>query len=305
MNGERLRIWIAFLIVSTVWGSTWLAIKIGLATVPPFLAAGVRFIVAAGVLLVIIRFTGAEISRHHDARRVYLTLGLLSFTLPFALVYWGQQFIPTGLSSILFGAYPFWVALFSRLWLPGERLDLFKIAGILIGFAGLVTVFSSDTHWSDPNAFRGMAAILGSTMLQGFSLVMVKRYGQAVSPFAMNFVGMSIGGTLLLTLSAIVEPVASATWTFPAVASVLYLAAIGSVLTFVSYYWLLKRIDAVYLSLTSFINPIVAVILGSLVLDETLGASVLFGAALVLTGILTAHGRQLYGKLRSVSAPGQ
>lgn len=301
MTGERLRIWSAFLIVSTVWGSTWLAIKIGLMTVPPFLSAGVRFVVAAGVLLAIIRVTGAVISWHRDARRVYITLGLLSFTAPFALVYWGQQFIPTGLSSILFGAYPFWVALFSRLWLPGERLDAFKIAGVLVGFAGLVTVFSGDTHWSDPNAFRGMAAILGSTMLQGFSLVMVKRYGQAVSPFAMNFVGMSIGGILLLALSLLVEPVGSARWTLPAVGSVVYLAVIGSVLTFVSYYWLLKRIEAVYLSLTSFINPVVAVVLGSIVLGESLGASVLVGAALVLTGILTAHGRQLYGKFQRVS----
>jgi len=298
MNSERFRIWLAFFIVCGVWGSTWLAIKIGLQTVPPFLAAGLRFAVASGVLLLIVRFRRLPIPLTRDAQKVYLTLGVISFSIPFALVYWGQQFIPSGLSSVLFAAYPFWVAIFSHLFLKDEPLDLFKSLGIVLGFLGLLVIFSSDLHWSDPMALLGMCAVLVSTVLQGFSLIMIKKYGQLVSPFVMTFVGISIGAVVLVAMGFLFEEVASVVWNSVAVGSIIYLAVVGSVLTFVSYYWLLKRIEAVYLSLTSLVNPIVAVLLGALVLGETLEPATFAGAALVLLGILVANGKYFYEKIR-------
>ncbi len=295
--GDRLRVWTAFLIVSTVWGSTWLAIKIGLATVPPFLAAGLRFVIASVTLFTILRVRGIVIPWTAEARRVYLTLGILSFSIPFALVYWGQAFIPSGLSSILFAAYPFWVALFSHVLLPNERLDMVTIAGVTLGFLGLVVIFAPDVSMASPRALEGMMAVLASTVLQGFVLVVVKKYGQQVSAFAMNFVGMSIGAVVLLALAVSTEPVSTVAWNPSGVASILYLALIGSVLTFVSYFWLLKRMDPVYLSLTSFVNPIVAILLGAVILGERLASTVLAGAGMVLIGILVANGKSISSKV--------
>lgn len=286
-------VWVAWTIVCTVWGSTWLAIHLGLQDVPLLLALGLRFSLAAAVLGVIVRARHIPLPRTADAVKVYLTLGMISLTVPFALVYWGQQFIPTGLSSIVFAAYPFWVALFSHLLLRGERLNAFKVAGIAVGFVGLVVVFSGDAEASHPRALAGMGAILVATIMQGFSLIVVKRYGQPISPFAMNFVGMGIAAVLLLGSSLLVERGMPVTWTPVAVGSVVYLAVVGSVLTFVSYYWLLKRIQAVYLSLTSFVNPIVAVMLGAVVLDESLPPAIVLGASMVLAGILIANGNYL------------
>jgi len=298
MDSERLRIWIAFFIVCTVWGSTWLAIKIGLETVPPFLAAGIRFVIASSVLGVIVKARGIPLPRDADAVKVYLTLGILSFSLPFGLVYWGQQYIPSGLSSILFAAYPGWVALFSHVALPTERMDAFKASGVVLGALGLVVIFSRDVHWSGTEGLLGMGAVMISTVLQAVSLVIIKKYGQPVSPFAMNLAGMTLGAAMLLIGSLIFEDPASAVFTPPAVASILYLALVGSILTFGSYFWLLKRVEAVYLSLTSFVNPIIAVLLGAVVLGESLAPTVLLGAALVLLGILTANGRFFYKKAR-------
>ena len=286
-------VWVAWTIVCTVWGSTWMAIHLGLQDVPLLLALGLRFSLAAAVLGVIVRARHIPLPRTPDAVKVYLTLGMISLTVPFALVYWGQQFIPTGLSSIVFAAYPFWVALFSHLLLRGERLNAFKVAGIAVGFVGLVVVFSGDAEASHPRALAGMGAILVATIMQGFSLIVVKRYGQPISPFAMNFVGMGIAAVLLLGSSLLVERGMPVTWTPVAVGSVVYLAVVGSVLTFVSYYWLLKRIQAVYLSLTSFVNPIVAVMLGAVVLDESLPPAIVLGASMVLAGILIANGNYL------------
>ncbi len=297
MKSERVKVWIGFVIVSWVWGSTWLAIKIGLGSVPPILGAGIRFMIAGAILFAIVRLRKLAIPVSAELRRLYVVLILLSYAIPYGVVYWCQQFIPSGLSSILFGAYPLWVALLSHIILANERLDGYKVTGIVLGFAGIIVIFSRDIHWADSNSFVGMLGILSTTLMQAFALVMIKKHGQPVSPFALNFVGMSVAGVLLFSAGLMFESLSSVVWDAAAIGSILYLSVVGSVIAFVTYHWLLKRVEAVYLSLVSFINPILAVILGAVVLKETLAAGVFLGAALVLCGILIANGRQLYAKV--------
>lgn len=268
---------------------------------PPFFAAGFRFAVASAVLYGIMRTRKLSIPFTADARKVYFAVGVLSFAIPFALAYWGQQFIPSGLGSILFCAFPLCVALFSHFILANERLDAFKTVGLLLGLFGVLIIFSRDFILKDSSAYIGMAAVLFSAIMQAYALVITKKYGQAVDAVTMTFVGMAIGTVFLIGLALLFESTDEIAWTTEAIGSILYLAIIGSVLTFVTYYWLLKRIDAVYLSLTSFINPIVAVILGAILLDERLASTVLAGATLVLTGILISNGKVLYGKLRETT----
>ncbi len=298
MNTERIRLWIGFVIVSCVWGSTWLAIKIGLTSAPPLISAGLRFLIASGILYVIIRLRSITIDLSPNAKNLYILLIFLSYSIPFGLVYWAQQFIPSGLSSILFSAFPFYVAIFSHYLLANERLNAFKIVGIVLGICGLVVIFSRDIHWTDQNGFLGMMAIILTTIIQALSLVLVKKYGQPISPFAMNFVGMLFGGLLLLITGLVTESFSGIVWGTAAIGSILYLAVVGSVVVFVTYHWLLKRVEAVYLSLVSFINPIIAVILGSIILHETLAPAVFIGAGFVLIGILVANGRYLLEKVR-------
>jgi drug/metabolite transporter (DMT)-like permease len=298
MIAERTKVWMAFTVVSTVWGSTWLAIKLGLQSVPPFLAAGVRFAIASFLLYVIIRLRGYPLPFGPVPRKIYAALGVLSFGIPFALSYWGQQFLPSALGSILFAAYPFWVALFQFFMLEGERPDVWKIAGIALGFAGVAVIFWGDALVADPRVLIGMLCIVISTILQAYVLLLIKREAQGINTVSMNFVGMLIGMVMLLGLSLAFESDRTVEWTATAIGSVAYLSVVGSVLTFVSYYWLLKRVDAVYLSLTSFINPIIAVLLGAAVLNERLEPAVYGGSILVLAGILLANAKAFYARLR-------
>ncbi len=293
MKSEKLRIWVGFSIVSFVWGSTWLAIKIGLEDIPPFLGAGIRFAVATVILLIIVRVRKIGVPFTRDAKKVYLVLGILSFGIAYGLAYWGEQYITSGLCSVLFAAYPLCVAVFSHFVLENERLTVYKITGIVLGVVGLAIIFRSDLSLSGSTGILGMTALLLSAMLQGVTLVQIKKYGQPVSPFAMNLVGMGLGSIILLALGFASESSQSIVWNSAAVGSVLYLAAFGSVLAFATYYWLLKRIEAVYLSLTTFINPIVAVILGAIVLGESLSPQTAVGAAFVLVGLLAANGKRL------------
>jgi drug/metabolite transporter (DMT)-like permease len=232
-----------------------------------------------------------------SAWKVYLSLGILTIGIPFALIYWGQQYIPTGLSSILFGAFPFWVALLSHFMLRDEPMTIAKAAAIALGFTGVVIISYAQAAIADPRAFLGMSAVLVSTFLQALALVLIKKHGDPVSPFSMNFIGMAMGGVMLLLLSAGVEYGQTVTWTRATVLSLLYLTLVGSVVTFVAYYWLLKKIDAVYVSLSSFINPLVAVVLGAVILGERMPPTVFTGAALVMLGLLVANGRVIYARI--------
>jgi drug/metabolite transporter (DMT)-like permease len=297
MRTERIGIWLSYFTISTVWGTTWFAIRIGLETVPPFLSAGIRCGAAAVILYALLRFRGGTIPMSPVAWKVYSALGILTIGIPFALVYWGQQYIATGLSSILFAAFPVCVAFLSHLMLKNEPLNKFKIASIILGFAGVVIIFSADVALADTNGVLGMLAILISVFLQALALVVIKKYGEPVSPLAMNFVGMAMGGAMVLALSLLVESGRPVVWTREAIASLAYLTVIGSVVTFLAYYWLLKRMDAVFISLSSFINPIIAVLIGSLALGERFSPLTFTGATLVLLGMLAANGKAIYEKI--------
>lgn len=298
MKSEKIKIWLAFITSCLVWGSTWLAIKIGLTSVPPFLGAGLRFFTASIILYVIIKARRIEIPMTADAKKMYVSLILLSYTIPFAFVYWAEQYIPTGLASILFAGYPFCVAIFSQLMLKDEALNVFKVSGIVLGFIGMLVIFAGDVHISDSRALVAMLMILANTIMQAYCLVLVKKIGQPVSPFAFNFVGMFFSGIILIALSFLAESHDRIVWDTASVGSILYLATVGSVIVFIAYFWLLKRVEAVYLSLVSFIAPIVAVILGAMVLNEKLDPNVFVGATFVLVGLLVANGKYFYGRMR-------
>ena len=281
-----------FIAITLVWGSTWLAIKIGLESITPVFGVALRFTLASAVLYAILRARGGRIPFNRETMPVFLLLGFSSFSLPFVLVYWGEQYTGSGLASILFGTYPFVVAVFSHLTLPGERLNSFKIAGTLLGFAGIVVIFWSDLS-AGTAAFPGMAAIVLSTVLQGFSLVTVKRIARHIPPVEMTLGGMIVSVAVLWVMAFAFEDPGAQRFDAAGIGSILYLGTFGSVLTFVMYYWLLKRVEALFLSLTSFLTPILAVVLGAIFLDETLHGRVYAGGAMVLLGIAVANGRDL------------
>ena len=298
MTREKARIIIGFATISIIWGSTWLAIKIGLESISPFYAVAIRFSLAALILAVITRLRGERLPFDRNALTLYLTLAVLSFSFPFALVYWGEQYIPSGLASILFAAYPFVVATGSHFFLPDEKLNPFKVIGILLGFLGVLVIFWTDLQAGNTSMW-GMMAILLSTLMQGTSLVVVKRLNKTISSTSMSLGGMIFGIAIMYMLGLVFEDFSSVHFDARGIGSILYLGTFGTVVTFVVYYWLLKRIEAVYLSLVSLVTPVLAVILGTFWLNENLSPRVFSGAGLVLVGILVTNGRELLRSIHS------
>lgn len=287
---ERFKVILAYIAICTIWGSTWLVIKVGLETLTPLLSAGLRFAVAAVVLYSIIAVRKIQIPLDRATMRLFLIVSLTSFSVPFALVYWGEQHVSSGLTSILFAVFPFCVAIMSVVMLPNERLTTAKVVGIMLGFTGIVVIFSNDVQFgTETDQLFGMTAIVLSAFIQAFSAVLIKKHGHDLSPFVVSFVPMTFAGFFLTVAGIAVEDYANVQFTSTAVFSIVYLAVFGSVTTFVSYFWLLKRVEVVLLSLTSFVTPIIAVVLGVIILNESVSSQLFVGSSLVLSGILAAN----------------
>ena len=301
---ERLKIYFAYTAICTIWGSTWLVIKLGLESLTPLLAAGLRFALAGVILFVIIRIKKIPIPWNPTTRWFFIVAACTSFSFPFGLVYWGERQISSGMTSILFATFPLCVAVISSFMISTERITVQKVLGILLGFVGVVTIFFHDISF-DGNAMAmwGMGAVILSAMIQAFSAVLIKKYGHDISPFVVSFVPMSISSLILMTGSVLLEDYSAVQFTPMALFSIFFLAMFGTIITFVSYFWLLKRVEVVLLSLTSFVTPLIAVFLGVIVLNEKISAQLFAGAALVFLGIATANINEIRNLLRNRFSP--
>ncbi len=289
MEDKNVKIASGYVLICLLWGSTWLAIRIGLDSLTPILAAGFRFLFAGVFILAMMKIKRVSLQTDSLSLRLYLMMGILSFVIPFGLVYWAEQFIASGLTSVLFAVFPFLVILFSRIAIPAETIGIYKIIGTILGFTGIFTIFSDNLSINISQDFWAMLAVLISATMQAGIAVTMKKFGGHLNPLSMNLVPVLIAGIVMIPLGFMFEDTSKVVIDNKAVFSVLYLAFFGTLLTFTTYYWLLKRINVVILSLSAFITPIVAIILGWLVLDESLSTRDLFGTVLVLIGILFAN----------------
>jgi len=289
MNKLAVKIFLVYAMLCFIWGSTWLAIRIGLESLTPIFSAGVRFSVASVFILILMKIKNIHLQTDKVAVRLYLLMGFLSFVIPFGLVYWAEQFVPSGMASVLFAVYPFFVIIFSYTRMSTESVGIYKIIGSLLGFAGIVIIFSDSFAGNISGFLAGMFAVVISGIIQAWIAVSIKKFGYHLHPLSMNFIPMVIAGVCMILIGLIAENTSRINFDQNAVLSILYLAFFGSVITFTSFYWLMKHINVVILSLLTFITPIVALILGYIFYDEQLSTRHFIGSVLVLTGVFGAN----------------
>lgn len=295
MSKETFKIIFTYALLCFIWGSTWLAIRISLESFTPFLSGGLRFLIASLAIFIIMRLKGITLQKDKLSVKLYLQMGFLSFVIPFGLVYWAEQFVPSGLASVLFGVYPFFVAIFSYFMIPNEKIEIGKTIGMVLGFIGIIIIFSDSLSFTISDYLLGMFAVMLSGIMQAFIAVTLKKHGKHLNPLSMNFIPMLIAGIAGTLIGLIAENMSRISFREDGILAVLYLAIFGSVVTFTSFYWLMKKINVVILSLIAFITPIVALILGWVFYNEVLATHHIIGSALVLVGLLIAN---LYGVLQ-------
>jgi drug/metabolite transporter (DMT)-like permease len=277
---------LVWLLLCGIWGSTWLFIKVGLADLPPLTFAGLRFLIATAVLLLFVRARGVRLPA---GRREWLLLaisGILAFTINYGLIFWGEQFISSGLAALLQATIPAFGLIIAHLYLPGERMTPTKIFGVVLGVIGVGLIFSHQLNLSGERALAGSVALVLSAASVAYANVLVKAYGKELEPAMLAAGQMLFGLVPLLVLGAVFEgnPLRQH-WTWRAVVALFYLALVGSVVAFQLYYWLVRRMDVTKTMLIALVTPVVAVTLGILVLDEHLTARMLLGGLLIIGGI--------------------
>ena len=277
----------AFLIGSLcfIWGATWVAIKIGLSESPPFFGAAFRFLLASVVLGLALAVRRHGLPRDRRILAWILASGLFMYFGSYAAVYWAEQYINAGLAAIIFASFPFFVAIGAHFHLPGERLSWLKVLGLIIGFAGIVVIFGGGLTMPDARIWWAMLVMLISPFSSAVASIMVKKHLTQEDPTVVNFLQMIVGVLVLFPFAFANEQLAAFHWSLVSIAAVSFLGIFGSAYTFVTYYHLLKTIEASRMALIAFVTPVVAAVLGWLILDETLALSTLLGAVLVFAGI--------------------
>ncbi len=291
---------VVFAMMCLIWGSTFVALKIGLEGTPPLLGVAMRHILASGLLFLIIYIRKLPIPRDPLAYKQYLTVGLLNFSLSYSLTYTGTQYIYSNVSALLWASIPITTALAAHVTLRNERLTVRKGVGILVGFSGVALIFAGYGIGQSRNLLLGMALVMGAVLMTTWPGIYLKMHPARANPIVLNGVATGIGGLATLAGSFAWEDPASMVWSPLNIGVLIYLAIFGTVLAWVAYFYLLQRIEVVKLSFVGFIAPIIATFMGMLVLGEVLPLTVYVGAVIVLLGIFLTDARRYLQIIRRV-----
>jgi drug/metabolite transporter (DMT)-like permease len=212
--------------------------------------------------------------------------GILSFGFNYGLVFWGEQYVSSGLAALLQATIPAFGLVFAHFHLPGERLTWSRMGGVILGVCGVGVVFSNQLAIAGRQAVAGCAGLIFGSMCAAYANVLVKAYGKHLDPAILSAGQMIFG---LLLLFAVGIPLEGNPFHFHltpmAVIALFYLAIVGSVIAFLLYYWLVLNMAVTNSMLIALVTPVVAVILGMIVLDEEIGWRTLVGGAMIITGI--------------------
>jgi drug/metabolite transporter (DMT)-like permease len=272
-----------------IWGTTWAAIRVSLQGIPPITGVALRFAIAAAALLALVPLFGIKLGQSRAERWLWLANGLLTFSIPYGILYWAEQRVPSGLAAVLYATYPLMIALIAHALLPEERLTLWKIVGVLIGFVGVAVIFSEDFRaLGGPGVFSAAALLLISPFCAAVGSALVKRWGQGIHPLSITAMPMLITAVLTGAVSRIFESDRAIAFGTAPVLALFYLAIMGSAVTFTLYFWLLKHQTATAMGLITYAIPVIAVAVGTLFFDEPFTLRILIGAALVLVGVAVA-----------------
>jgi drug/metabolite transporter (DMT)-like permease len=281
---------LAFVAIYLVWGSTYLAIRVAVETLPAFLSAGVRFTIAGGLLFAFLLGRGFAKPSPAQWRHAIVT-GALLLVGGNGLVMWAERSIPSGLTALLIALTPVWFALLDWLRPHGARPQFKTIVGIVIGFVGVVLLVNGrgiTAH--EPNHWWGVLALIAAGILWAGGSLYSKYTPNSGSPWMNAAAQMICGGVGLLFMGLLLGEPFRTDWAQVSGRSLLalaYLIVFGAWVGFSAYVWLLKVSTPTLVSTYAYVNPVIAVFLGWALLGESVTAHMLWGALVILVGVIT------------------
>jgi len=275
--------------VCLIWGTTYLGIRIALETLPPLLMAAMRWIAAGGVLTLALALRGERLPHRREWPAITL-LGVLLLGFGNGAVVWAEQTVPSGLTAVLVAMSPFWMVGVDALMSGGEPLTMRRIAGLLIGFGGIVLLVWPELRAGGAgHAFLGgviatQVACAGWAIGSSYARRRGRGYAREENVLATAALEMLFGGVVLLAASLALGEASRVVFAPRSTSALVYLIVVGAIGGFSAYAYALKHLPVATVSLYAYVNPIIAVILGSLVLQEPFTARIAIAAAIVLAG---------------------
>jgi drug/metabolite transporter (DMT)-like permease len=285
-SAKPLSAWIAFVAICIIWGTTYLGIKIGVNYMPGLFLAGFRNTIAGFILIIIAFFVAKE---KPDLKTVgFLSLiGLLNLGMGNGLVSWAEEYVSSGLTAIICALSPLWIAIFSLIILRDSRLNWMSISGLFLGFLGIVGVFKDYfPELANPDYRFGIIIIVIGNIGWGLGSVLLVRKALKISIFYTSGIQMFAAGIVLLFSSTFTAPIPNLyeiAW--EGWAAILYLIFFGSIISYLAYMHALNYIAPARLSVYSYVNPLVAIWLGWLVLNELLTVFMFLSSLITVAGV--------------------
>ncbi len=281
-------IWAAMIAVYIVWGSTYLAIRFAVETMPPFLMAAVRFLIAGSLLFVVRRMAGDPMPTRIEARGAGI-VGLFLLLGGNGGVVWAEQTVPSGLAALMVSSSPLWMLLIEAMFPGGRKPSLRALVGIVIGFIGVLVLFwPGEGGGLAGVAPLGAGALIFATIAWSFGSIYSRHLRLPSSPMMGTAVEMIIGGLALLAAGGLTGEFSRLNFAAIAPSSMLglaYLIVFGSLVGFSAYTWLLRVAPTSLVSTYAYVNPLVALVLGALIGSETFGPRTLIAAAIILGSV--------------------
>lgn len=277
----------AWVAISVIWGTTYLGIRVGLEAFPPALLGGVRW-TTAGVLLAAAATAGGEGLPPRATWRDLALQGLLMIGFGNGLVNWAEVSVPSGLAAVVIATSPFFMAGVEALRADGERLTWRVVAGLVVGFAGILVLVWPDIRGGGGSSFRfltGLIALQGACLAWAIGSSFSKRHPHGPSVIGSTAVQMIFGGLIMLAWGTVAGEWPGVHLAGRGVWATAYLIVVGAIGGFVSYVYALQHLPVATVSLYAYVNPLIAVVLGAILLDEAFGPRTLGAMALVFTGI--------------------
>lgn len=276
--------YVALASICLLWGTTYLALRIGVQSLPPFLLSGARQLTAGALLLGFFMIKGHKLPPWKTLK-YHLLAGLLMVFLGNGVVAWGEKFVPSSIAAVICSFMPVWVILINSVT-GYEKTNVWVVLGVLIGFAGIAGIFSENlADFANPDYLAGIAIIFVASFSWAAGTLVNKRKNGGEHPFFSAGLQMFSGGALMLLASPVLDdfsdfhPQPDSLW------ALLYLIVFGSLMAYSAYAYALSKLPASTVSMYSYVNPLVALVLGNLILHEKLNPMIGLCSLLTLAGI--------------------
>lgn len=279
-----MQLWLAFAAVYVIWGSTYLAIRIAVEAIPPALSAGVRFLIAGTLMVGFALLSGDALPRRLRDWGLTAFVGTIMLVGGNGLVTWSEQWVESNQAALIVATSALWMGWMGTLGRQGEKLGAIRLAGLLVGFAGVAMLVGEGIGGGlAPWATYG--ALMLAPLFWAIGSVVSKRHPVAIKPVMSAGLQMLVAGLLLTAIGIGTGELPHWRWEPRSLIALGYLIVFGSCIAYGAFYWLVHEVSPAVLGTYAYVNPAIAVLLGWWVLDERLGPMQVVGTGIILAGV--------------------